>query len=173
MIFADICYEFNYIFYRHRNDNLTKLQQALRNDRNYLAFIVGNGINRFAYGDRQNVSWYEFLLKVWRQISSKTMNDISSGISLTEFYDIMEMEAGSIDKVRQKVVDLLGEWQPAGYHKWLQEKISSDWDVLLLTTNFDMNLNEGLTLNKLESENLELLLSMECLFFQDRVKLFY
>lgn len=137
------------------SDNLTKIQQALRNNRNDLAFIVGNGINRFAYGDRQNVSWNGLLLEVWQQISYRTMSDISSGISLTEFYDIMEMEAGSIDKVRQKVVDLLGEWRPDEYHKWLQEKISSDWDVPLLTTNFDMNLNEGLTLNKLESENLK------------------
>ena len=135
--------------------DLPKLRQVLSDNQYDIAFIVGNGINRFAYGDRQNVSWNGLLLDVWQQISCRTMSDISSGISLTEFYDIMEMEAGSIDKVRQKVVDLLGKWQPDEYHKWLQDKISSDWNVPLLTTNFDMNLNEGLTLNKLESENLK------------------
>lgn len=136
-------------------NSLERLKQVLSENRYDLAFIVGNGINRFAYGCIRDVSWNGLLLEVWQQISYRTMSDISSGISLTEFYDIMEMEAGSIDKVRQKVVDLLGEWRPAEYHKWLQEKISLDWDVPLLTTNFDMNLNEGLTLNKLESENLK------------------
>ena len=77
----------------------------------------------------------------------------------------MEMEAGSIDKVRQKVVDLLGEWRQDEYHKWLQEKISSDWDVPLLTPNFDMNLNEGLTLNKLASENLKFADYYPCLLY--------
>lgn len=155
MFFADNCYEFNYIFYRNMINSLERLKQVLSENRYDLAFIVGNGINRFAYGCIRDVSWNGLLLEVWQQISYRTMSDISSGISLTEFYDIMEMEAGSIDKVRQKVVDLLGEWRPDEYHKWLQEKISSDWDVPLLTTNFDMNLNEGLTLNKLESENLK------------------
>lgn len=136
-------------------NSLVRLKEVLFANRHDLAFIVGNGINRFAYGDYRDVSWNGLLLEVWQQISHRTMSDISSGISLTEFYDIMEIEAGSIDEVRQKVVDILGEWQPVEYHKWLQERISLDWNVPLLTTNFDMNLNEGLTLCRLESENLK------------------
>lgn len=129
--------------------DLTKIKQVLCSNRADLAFVVGNGINRFAYGESQDISWNGLLLNVWQQISNRTLSDISTGISLTEFYDIMEFEAGSIDSVRLKVVDLLERWKPVEYHSWLQNKLA-DWDVPLLTTNFDRNLDNGLRFHKLE-----------------------
>lgn len=99
--------------------NLSVIKQVLHRNKSNLAFIVGNGINRFAYAQNRDVSWNALLLDVWQQISNRTLSNISNGISLTEFYDIMEFEAGSIDEVRLKVVDLLDKWEPVEYHKWL------------------------------------------------------
>ena len=39
------------------------------------------------------------------------------------------------------------------YHKWLQNKVA-EWNVPLLTTNFDRNLDDGLRFNKLENSNI-------------------
>lgn len=133
--------------------DLSVIKQVLNCNKSNLAFIVGNGINRFAYAQNQDVSWNALLLDVWQQISSRTLSDISNGISLTEFYDIMEFEAGSIDEVRLKVVELLNKWEPVEYHKYLQNKII-EWNVPLLTTNFDRNLDDGLRFNKLENTNI-------------------
>lgn len=133
--------------------DLSVIKQVLNRNKSNLAFIVGNGINRFAYAQNQDVSWNALLLDVWQQISNRTLSNISDGISLTEFYDIMEFEAGSIDEVRLKVVESLDKWQPVEYHKWLQNKVA-EWNVPLLTTNFDRNLDDGLRFNKLENGNI-------------------
>lgn len=129
-------------------NKLEIIKRVLCQNRYDLAFIVGNGINRFAYGQGQDISWNSLLLEVWQQISNKTLSDISKGISLTEFYDIMEFEAGSIGDVKQKVVELLEKWKPVEYHKWLQNEIIK-WNIPLLTTNFDGNLDNGLHINRL------------------------
>lgn len=133
--------------------DLSVIKHVLNCNKSNLAFIVGNGINRFAYAQNQDVSWNALLLDVWQQISNRTLSNISEGISLTEFYDIMEFEAGSIDEVRLKVVESLDKWQPVEYHKWLQNKVA-EWNVPLLTTNFDRNLDDGLRFNKLENGNI-------------------
>ena len=130
--------------------DMNKIRQVLARNKSELAFIVGNGINRYAYDSSRDVSWNGLLLDVWQEISTRTLSDISEGISLTEFYDMIEFEAGSIDKVRSKVVDLLEKWTPEDYHRWLRDKMI-EWDVPLLTTNFDRNLEEGLRSNKLNT----------------------
>ena len=129
---------------------LDDFKKTLSDNRAELAFIAGNGINRFAYGDDAQVSWNDMLLEVWQQISDKKLTEIPEGITLTEFYDMMELEAGSFDKVRRKVVGFFEKWKPADYHHWLQERLAR-WNVPLLTTNFDRNMNAGLTMHKMES----------------------
>lgn len=129
-------------------NQLEIIKRVLCQNRYDLAFIVGNGINRFAYGQGKDISWNSLLLEVWQQISNKTLSDISKGISLTEFYDIMEFEAGSIDDVKQKVVELLEKWKPVEYHEWLQNEIIK-WNIPLLTTNLDGNLDNMLCINRL------------------------
>mgnify|MGYP001777253533 CR=1 FL=1 len=130
--------------------DINELKRTLSDNHSNLAFIVGNGINRYAFGNAQDTSWNGLLLKVWRKISDKPLTNISQGISLTEFYNIMELEAGSINRVRNEVVETLNSWQPVDYHKWLQDKIV-DLDVPLLTTNFDKMLEFGLNQKKIKS----------------------
>lgn len=131
--------------------NLNQIQGVLSENISDLAFIVGNGINRYAYGEGKDVSWNKLLLDVWEQISEKRLASISSGVSLTEFYDIMELKAGSADKLKLKVTQLLEDFKQVEYHKWLQNKIRN-LQVPLLTTNFDRNLDLELQDFKMESQ---------------------
>lgn len=127
-------------------DNVTDVKKALYQNRSDLAFIVGNGINRFAYNNEKNVSWRSLLLNVWRQLFDNGLNFEIKGISLTEFYDMMELE--EMERVQVQIVELLSQWHPRKYHKILQSYMRN-WDVPLLTTNFDRNLDDGLDKGKL------------------------
>jgi len=46
-----------------------KVLERKRDDR--LAFIFGNGINRYAYYPSDNVSWEDMLLYLWSTLSNK------------------------------------------------------------------------------------------------------
>lgn len=124
--------------------NLKKSQDVLR--RYYinkdLAFIFGNGINRYN-NDNSSNSWSSLLLDVWDAISSRTMSVIDKGITMTEFYNIMEFEAKSSQKVRQKTVEIVKSWKPSSYEKALKNRLI-DIDCPVLTTNFDNNIDQGL-----------------------------
>lgn len=133
--------------------NAKAIRDTLLRNKQDLAFIVGNGINRYAYGANERIGWDDILLKVWKDISHRTLSCIPDGISATEFYDIMEFEAGSIDTLRRHIVKLLNDLQPQQYHSWLKDIISSAWNVPLLTTNFDENLDCNLCLQKLTTGN--------------------
>lgn len=116
---------------------------------NHLAFIFGNGINRHAYGKDKNASWQDMLLNIWERVSTKTISTISEGISYTEFYNIIGMEGIDADTLRKLVVEYTEEnYQPTDYHKWLCTKLQ-EWDVPVLTTNFDRNLEYDLKMYKL------------------------
>ena len=128
-------------------DNVGRFKTVLMRNESQLAFICGNGVNRYAYGHTKNCSWDDMLLDIWQEISDRTLSSISQGISYTEFYDVMAFEAGSIELLRRKVVDYLDKWKPQDYHKWLQKKLIQ-YNIPLLTTNFDRNLEEGLQMYK-------------------------
>lgn len=128
-------------------EDIDRFKEVLKRNKYQLAFICGNGINRYAYGETQNCSWNDMLLCIWQKISTKTLTNIPSGITLTEFYDVMEFESGDIETLRLKVVEYLEKWKPLPYHEWLQNKFI-DWNIPLLTTNFDRNLDAGLRIYK-------------------------
>lgn len=113
-----------------------------------LAFIFGNGINRYANNTNSNISWNDMLLRVWDSISDKTLSDIAKGITLTEFYNIMEFEAGSAKVVREKTVDIIKSWTPSQYENNLEIRLK-EIDCPVLTTNFDGNIEQGLVRNKM------------------------
>lgn len=129
-------------------DSIKNFKRILNSNKDQLAFICGNGINRYAYRETQKCSWSDMLLDIWREISSNnTLSNISEGISYTEFYDVMESDVGNIDTLRLKVVNYLEKWKPHPYHEWLQNKFI-EWNIPLLTTNFDRNLDAGLRIYK-------------------------
>lgn len=107
-----------------------------------MAFIVGNGINRFAYQGELDTSWNKLLLDTWRKTSPITLSTIDKGITFTEFYDIMEFESNP-KLVLDNIVDIVNTWCPREYHSKLQDRFV-ELNVPVLTTNFDHNMEYGL-----------------------------
>ena len=53
---------------------IEKLRKDLRSDRN-IAFVLGNGINRYAY-DGKGASWEDMLLHIYHKITKNKLNSI-------------------------------------------------------------------------------------------------
>ena len=121
-----------------------------------LAFVLGNGINRYNPND---VSWESLLKKIWSVYFDGNFPFSSDSITLPELYDLISIKVDAIpsdqdndrNKKMQKVLtDVKAKirfsikeevCRRINYHKWLQEKLS-EWDVPVLTTNYDANIEE-------------------------------
>mgnify|MGYP004099252849 FL=1 len=106
-------------------------------DRSYkFALVIGNGVNRYNSIDTNN-SWDSMLLSLWgKHVSSSSMT-IPQGISLTEFYDALDLNSKSEAKDLQKeFCNLMADWQPGLHHQaitdWARKKRTP-----ILTTNFE------------------------------------
>ena len=70
---------------------MTDIKQIIEKHRGDIAFVVGNGINRYL-DDTGKSSWVYLLSQLWKKISSNTLTKRPEGISLLEFYDILELK---------------------------------------------------------------------------------
>lgn len=107
-----------------------------------LAFVVGNGINR--YGNTEDAqSWDHLLLKLWNKYSGTTTSSIPQGITLTEFYDVLDLKGGEDrpKKLQKEFCNLMKSWKPQAHHKafigWAQNHNNP-----VLTTNFETTLSD-------------------------------
>lgn len=142
--------------------NLTP--QALREhlleekEKGRLAFILGNGINRY---NPNELSWNELIKQVWSDCFEEGISIPSDGISLTELYDMATLnEISKINpedtdlsreikkvadniksRIREKVKEMV--CQKIDYHEWLQKRLAK-WNVPVLTTNYDTNIESGM-----------------------------
>ncbi len=119
-------------------------------DNNNLAFIVGNGINRYSYVEDNDCSWSSLLKRIYREMIGGSLSEIPNGISFTEFYNLIELKSNSNGKVRSVFYNELEKWKPNDYHAKLQSKCK-EWEIPLLTTNFDKNLISGLDFFRLKT----------------------
>lgn len=126
--------------------DLNNAKKIINKPSHRIAFILGNGINRFAYKDNVDPSWSKLLLDAWDGASFSTKTSIDEGITFTEFYDLLEFESDP-KKITQSIIDSIGEWGPTDYHQSLRDALIR-LDKPVLTTNFDMYL-EGVNMKKL------------------------
>ncbi len=102
-----------------------------------VAFLLGNGINR--YYNQNNTSWYKFLLQTWNEISDGKRNTIPEGISITEFYDTLELHhenPSQSTKIEKFIKARMQTWQPSEGSNLMLDSIK-DLNAPVLTTNFD------------------------------------
>lgn len=67
------------------------------NNRDQLAFVLGNGINRYAYykkeAEREHVAWDSLIKCIWKEYNPDSaeipLPCDDNGISLTEIYDLI------------------------------------------------------------------------------------
>lgn len=115
-----------------------EIQNIIKKNASNLAFLVGNGIN-IHFGNKTD-SWNDLLLELWHDYSFYTKTSIPEGISLTEFYDILEIgnyqQEDFTDELQKRVVEIMEGWSSDSRQNELIDKIKA-LDAPILTTNFD------------------------------------
>ena len=131
--------------------NLNGIRKELKQNRQDLAFIIGNGVNRYQ-SKKTSASWKDLLLHLYQNVTGKKLANIEDGILYTEFYNLLLMDGNTADQVRQEVINFtLKHYQPTAYHKQLQKKLM-EWMVPVLTTNYDSCLEQGCTMYKMKNQ---------------------
>jgi hypothetical protein len=117
------------------------LNDILNNRSQQLALVIGNGINRYNSDGNLN-SWDAMLLDLWIKHTDDDPKDIPLGISLTEFYDALDLSSKSKTKNLQKeFCDLLVGWNPKPHHQAMMAWAKRH-SAPVLTTNFDETLSD-------------------------------
>lgn len=111
-----------------------------------LAFLLGNGINR--YYNQNNTSWYQFLLETWNKICDEKRDTIPEGISITEFYDTLELQHEAphqSTKIEKFIKNQMQTWTPSEHPNLMLDGIKA-LNAPILTTNFDDLISQYLKL---------------------------
>lgn len=122
--------------------NTQEIKNIFFKNKNEIAFIIGNGINRYP-NNPNALSWDELLIKLWDKVSFHTLSVRPKGISITEFYDILELENTQRFNLQQEFCNLLSNWQPLDHHRTIVNTIR-EFEAPLLTTNFDETLAKSI-----------------------------
>lgn len=152
-----------------------EVKEKINEDRYNIAFIIGNGINR--YKNDSSLSWDKLLIDLWKKFFNDQMKTIPKGISNTEFYDILEFEffkqplaernnkstvlrnekedissdGKSLDNtplvgdMQKETARLMRLWKARDHHKKIISKIK-ELNAPVLTTNYDETLSRSIGL---------------------------
>lgn len=131
------------------------LRSLIESNQGDVAFIIGNGINRYP-DDPPNVSWEGLLLELWKTFANREYVSIPKGLSITEFYDLLEAQCSDDDlkqsSVQKKVCGYMEPWKPNSHHHNIVSKINQI-NAPILTTNFDLTLANSLKLKQFYTES--------------------
>ncbi len=119
-----------------------QIKQILEKYNNKICFIVGNGINRVS---QNNASWEELLTSLWKKITGNKIEIPNEGISLTEFYDLIELNNIKEQKplkLQKEFCNQMKKWKPSEQHKNFINFAKKN-NIPVLTTNFDNLLKEA------------------------------
>lgn len=115
-----------------------------------LAFIIGNGINKYQ-NNPTSADWQKILLDFWNNLSTNQLQSGDlDGISLTELFDILSLQTVDSNEARDEFVNRVNSIAHTDYHDKLQRRLI-DINRPVLTTNFDTLLETGLKLRRLET----------------------
>ncbi len=116
------------------------------------ALIIGNGVNLFNAADGAS-SWKQLLLELWQSRIGNVDDKALEGISLTEFYDVLDLKMARQSKSLQaEFCEGMAHWQSKEHHRnivqWAKDK-----KCPILTTNFENTLSDalGLKLQRLKA----------------------
>ncbi|WP_295939031.1 hypothetical protein [uncultured Alistipes sp.] len=115
--------------------NISEIKNIIDKNRSDIAFVIGNGINRYP-GNPDALSWDNLLINLWDKVSFRTLSKRPAGISLTEFYDVLELENTQDINLQKEVAQLMADWEPMAHHRLIAERIRA-LDAPILTTNFE------------------------------------
>jgi hypothetical protein len=118
-----------------------------------IAFIVGNGINRYPDNPKA-ISWEDLLMKLWNKFSPDVFKQVPKGITITEFYDLLDIANSSRStnfEIQKEASKLLVDWTFQEHHKKFIQK-ASEINAPVLTTNFDLTLSNSLALHQYSTD---------------------
>jgi hypothetical protein len=130
------------------------IQSIIQDNQDDLAFLVGNGVNRYAFSHSKNsFSWEQILRSLWQEVSDEPIDVSFDEISFTEFFDILELLAlkkglsSNLLKnefsLQQKFCDHLNQMpKPHQVHQDLV-KVAKKFQIPVLTTNMDEQLSNA------------------------------
>lgn len=146
---------------------LKELKNVLSDRKKNLAFIFGNGINRYAWiqaSDNSDISWEGMLLNLWKDVCDEDflIRDYNNNpkipdeeITYTEFFNILEnilqvenrklpknKRVGLKKRTKNYVIDHINSVKQ--YHIDLQRQLEKNFNCPVMTTNYDYNLGVGL-----------------------------
>ncbi|MCH4242514.1 MAG: hypothetical protein LKF81_11530 [Prevotella sp.] len=126
------------------SENVLTLKRELRAKKDELSFVIGNGFNNYAYARDSNYhcSWKELLDTAYKNITGKKLLSIV-GLSFTEFYNLLEFRCYNQNKLKNNFLKPLRQLESNKVHSTLQDDLKR-WNVPVLTTNFDRNLETGM-----------------------------
>lgn len=123
------------------------LREIISANRENIAFIVGNGINRYP-GNPKAISWDHLLLQLWKKFSPENFEEVPLGLSMTEFYDLLDIQGSTANYAIQKeAARLLEGWSFQPHHQRFMAK-ARELNAPVLTTNFDLVLPDSLDLQQ-------------------------
>lgn len=122
------------------------LQQILTENHQQLALIIGNGINRYNSTSKVN-SWDKMLLELWEKHTHVDSTIVPQGISLTEFYDALDLSRTDARvNLQKEFCSLLAGWAAGAHHRILVNW-AKHFSCPILTTNFDESLSDAAKLS--------------------------
>jgi len=127
-------------------NKVNMVKNIINHNKEEIAFLIGNGINHHF---KTSKSWNDVLIELWKNFSFSTMSNIPPGVSLTEVYDLLEIENTNNGKrdfhIQKKVKDIFSSVNTNMNQNIILDKISSI-NAPLLTTNFDDLIKRSLDL---------------------------
>jgi hypothetical protein len=112
-----------------------EIKEIIDKNKNNIAFVIGNGINRYPNNPNE-LSWDDLLIQLWDKVSFQTLTKRPNGISLPEFYDIVELNNTQGINLQGEVCELMKNWEPLNHHKIIINRIK-ELNAPILTTNFE------------------------------------
>ncbi|SHL95733.1 hypothetical protein [Mucilaginibacter sp. OK098] len=119
------------------------LRNIIERNRNDIAFIVGNGINRYP-NNPDAISWDHLLLKLWQKFAPDAFKGdrVPKGITLTEFYDLLDLSNAQLEPtqvyaIQKEAASIMNDWNFRPHHREFILK-AIELNAPVLTTNFDM-----------------------------------
>lgn len=132
-----------------RSNSIQEIRTIFLNNKNEIAFLIGNGINRYK-DDNKERSWDNLIKNLVEEYTDLGFDITPSGISLTELYDLIEIKSKFDTRkknIQEKVIKTLENWVSSDTHTKIAEQILS-LNASILTTNFDYLLAKSLGVDK-------------------------
>ena len=118
--------------------NIKGIKDIISRNSGKIAFLIGNGINY--YYNPSSSSWHNLLIDLWNRNSNSNKTKIPEGISLPEFYDVLEIHnserSGFPRGLQKEIKTLMGSWTSTKEQNIILNKIES-FNAPILTSNFD------------------------------------